>query len=171
MGLYGGGGGINIAAVAELMRATEESWMNGLIQIIDPNIGEGNYSVLNNRTTGGEPVVLWEGKARIQPIRAATPSAGTFENASIRGVRFKIPLGADIGVGPIREGLQIYVIDGGEDESLTHYNYIISNGINSSLAWNRTIEATVDLGAVRTAPAIAGYGYGLSGYGTEAYGS
>lgn len=157
MGLYGmlPGPGINIPAVAAQMRATEESWMNGLIQIVDPNIGDGTFNPITNVISGGEPVVLWQGKARIQHMRAPQSIAGSFENSEIRNVRFKIPLSADIPDDvPIREGLQIYVVDGGEDRILEQYHYVVKSGINSSLAWNRTIETSVDLGAPQERPEV-----------------
>ena len=151
MGIYGkfNPNIVDIPAIAAEMRATEAaSWLNGFVRILYPNIAGGTFNAWENRDTGGEPVVLWEGEARIQPLRSSQIISGAFEQLAIRGIRFKIPLGAQIASGTVlREGLQVQVVDGGEDEALTQFTYVISGALNSSLAWNRTIEATVDTGA------------------------
>lgn len=144
---------LDIPAIAATMRETEEPWMQGTIQIIYPNIEGGSFDPWTNTRAGGDVSVICQTKARIQPIRSAQNVNGAFEQAAIRAVRFKIPLDAFVVDNqPIREGLQVYILDGGEDEDLTRFRYVITNGINSSLAWNRTIEAIADLGAVQVAP-------------------
>lgn len=159
---------VDIPAIAAEMRATEEPWMNGIVQIIDPNIAGGIFDPWSNAEDGGDPAILWEGSARIQPLSGASGVLGEFQSTNVRGIRFKIPLGAHKENGepldPIRAGLQVYVVDGGEDAILEQYHYVINTGINSSLAWNRTIEATVDLTAVDPTPDPE-MGYGFGGYG------
>jgi hypothetical protein len=157
MGLYGGARPVlDIPAIAATMREQEEPWMQGLVQVVYPNIdGDTTFNPWTNERSGGEPIVVLQSKARIQPIRSAQNVNGAFEGGAIRGVRFKVPLNTFVLGGiPLREGLQVTVLDGGEDDDLMRYRYAITNGINSSLAWNRTIEAIVDLGAVQTPPEL-----------------
>ena len=66
---------INIPAMAESMRPLVEQWMSGLVQIIDPNLADGEYDPFANDTEGGDPSVIWSGSARIQPLRPSCPSA------------------------------------------------------------------------------------------------
>lgn len=149
MGIYSGTAPlVDIAGISAEMQTAVEAWQNGIVRIVDPNISDGDYDPWTNATAGGAPSTMWEGSARIQPIRSATAISGTYENISIRGVRFQIPLRAQLSPDlAFREGLQIIVIDGGMFPDLEKFQYVITNGINSSFAWNRTIEASVDLGA------------------------
>lgn len=153
MGLYSNfSAGIDPSAIAGVMRKTESSWLNGIIQIVDPNVGDGVFDPWANQEVGGDPSILWQGSARIQPLRSSQGNAGVFDQSEIRGVRFKIPLDAKLEEGVIREGLQVYVVDGGEDENLEYYVYVIANAFNSSFAWNRTIEAKVDTAVMLDTP-------------------
>jgi hypothetical protein len=44
--------------------------------------------------------------------------------------------------------LQVVVTDGGSDPILEQLGFVVSSSINSSYAWNRTIECDVDLKSV-----------------------
>jgi hypothetical protein len=159
MGVYSGlGAAVDIPAIAASMRPAVEAWFSGIVRIIDPNTGAGAFDPVANATTGSGPSLIWEGSARIQPVRSTTNAVVGYAQTKIRGIRFQVPLDI-LHQGVIRAGLQVFVIDGGEDSTLETYQYTINSGINSSGAWTRTIEADVDLTAVGVvAPETTGYG-------------
>lgn len=145
MGVYVGyGAGVDVAVIAAEMRPAVELWMNGEVMIVDPEIATGDFDPWTNTIENGDPAVIWIGKARIQQLGVSKANL-QFGSTEIAGIRFQIP--RDIAEqGTIRKGLQVYVINGGEDTTLQDFQYIVRQGVNSSGMWTRTIEASVDLG-------------------------
>lgn len=146
MGLFADPG-FSVPEIAAEMRQSVEEWMTGSIQIVDPNIKDQKHDRWTNQPTGAGATVLWAGKARIQPIRTPLDAKEPMGETSIAAVRFQIPIAA-LGDTPVRKGLRVLVVNPGEDPTLDRYQYIVRRSINSSMAWNRTIECEVDLGSV-----------------------
>lgn len=147
MGLYTSGRKIDIAGISAKMQPVVEAWQNGSIQLIDPNITAGSYNVWSNATTGRTHTVLWSGQARIQPVRWPVMVSGSAEQVAYKSVRFQIPLSAQFPNDMLaREGLRIRVVDGGMFPDLEVMLFVVTSGVNSSFAWNRTIETTADTG-------------------------
>jgi hypothetical protein len=148
MGVFANSG-VNFSEISSEMGKTLLNWMNATIQIIDPNTGDANWDPFTNTETGSEPTALWQGKVRIQSLRSSnatsTPEVA-YSQIGVRGMRVQMPIDAEIGF--IRKGLQIVVIDGGNDPELEQLQFIIESAINSSYAWNRTIECKVDIKSV-----------------------
>lgn len=140
------GGGINFAAISTEMRATMLPWMNGIIQIVDPNIGEQEWNAFTNEYSADTAEVLWQGPARIQHLRTSSAPYVGMSEIGIRGIRIQMPM--DVELGFVRKGLQVVVIDGGSDPELEQLSYVINSAINSSYAWSKTIEAEVDVKSV-----------------------
>ena len=140
------GGAIDFAAISTEMRSTMLPWMNGTIQIIDPNVEGQEWNPLTNVYSGGSSTIIWQGPARIQQIGSDRIAEVGYSQIGIRGIRFQIPM--DIELGFIRKGLQVIVTDGGSDPELEQLSYVITSAINSSYAWGRTIEAEVDVKSV-----------------------
>lgn len=155
MGVFANGG-INFAAISDEMRSTMLPWMNGTVQIVDPNVNNQEWDAFTNEYTGGTATVLWQGPARIQHLSSETSADAGYSEIGIRGIRLQIPMDAELGF--IRKGLQVIVTDGGSDPELEQLSYVITSAINSSYAWGRTIEAEVDVKSVAqsTWSAIAG---------------
>lgn len=144
MGVFANG--VDFSAMGAEMAKTALPWMNGTIQIVDPNVENATWDPWTNAYTGGSSTVVWSGPARIQHLKnELMPEAG-FSQVSIRGIRVQIPLGGDAPF--IRKGLQIIVTDGGNDVELEQLQFVITSAINSSYAWLRTIEAEVDVKSV-----------------------
>jgi hypothetical protein len=155
MGVFTGGG-INFAAISGEMRSTMLPWMNGTVQIVDPNTSEQEWDPFTNDYIGGESTVLWQGPARIQHLSSETMPDVGYSQVSIRGIRLQVPMDAELGF--VRKGLQVIVIDGGSDSELEQLQFVVTSAINSSYAWGRTIECEVDVKSVAnsTWSAIAG---------------
>lgn len=137
---------VNFAAIGAEMGKTALGWMNGTIQIIDPETQNSSWDEWTNEYTGGSGTVLWSGPARIQHLSAERLTVSGFEQTGIRGIRLQIPLTEDTGF--IRKGLQIIVTNGGNDFELEQLQFVVTSAINSSYAWLRTIEAEVDVKSV-----------------------
>jgi hypothetical protein len=145
MGVFANGG-INFSAISAEMRGTVENWFNATIQIIDPNVGDVEWDVYTNTQSSGTPTVLWSGKARVQHLSQNRTPDVAYSQTDIRGIRIQLPYDAELGL--IRKGLQVVVTDGGSDPVLEQLGFVVRASVNSSYAWNRTIECDVDLKSV-----------------------
>ena len=131
------------------MAATALPWMNGFIQIVDPNTEDSIWDPFTNEYINGGSTVLWSGPARIQHLaNESMPNVGSVQTG-IRGIRLQIPI--DAAAGFIRKGLQIVVTDAGNDYELEQLQFVVTSAINSSYAWLRTIECEVDVKSVANA--------------------
>lgn len=137
---------IDFAAIATEMRDTATRWYNGAVEIVDPNLEDVVWDAETNTYTGDTDVVLWSGKARIQPLRtASTPDLGVTQGA-VEAIRVQIPYDADLAL--IRKGLQVRVTDPGETAVLAQLQFVVRSAVNSSYGWNTTIECDVDVKSV-----------------------
>ena len=137
---------LDFSAMGAEMAKVYSQWLNASIQIVDPNVAGGEWDEWTNEKTGGAPIVLWSGSARIQHLNQDRMYDVGFSQTSIRAIRVQVPL--DVNAGFIRKGLQIIVTDGGNDYELEQLQFVITSAINSSYAWGRTIEAEVDMKSV-----------------------
>lgn len=144
MGVFNNG--VNFSSIGAEMAKTSLPWMNGTIQIIDPDLADQQWDEWTNEYTGSSATVLWSGPARIQHLRNERGPMVGYTDSSIRGIRFQIPI--DGYAGFIRKGLQVIVTDGGNDSELEQLQFIVTSSVNSSYAWLRTIEAEVDAKSV-----------------------
>lgn len=143
---------VDIAGMAREMREAVKLWQTGFVQIILPRIGEVTY--VDGELTVPDQTVLWQGPARIQAVRSALNADQGFKYTKITGIRFQVPLDNDAGL--IRAGMQVRVLDGGEDKSLERLQYTVATAVNSTMAWVRTIEAETDLGSDNGEPVTTG---------------
>jgi hypothetical protein len=134
---------IDFSKISAEMGATAQRWMNGAIEIVDPNLESLVFDPWTNDSSGTE-VVLWSGSARIQQVASDTrdPDGGK-SVLSNRRVRFQVPL--DETRAFVRAGLVVRVTDGGLFPDLENMEFSISSAINSSYAWLLTIECQADV--------------------------
>ena len=134
---------IDFSKISAEMGATAERWMNGAIEIVDPNLESLVFDPWTNDSSGTE-LVLWSGSARIQQVANDTrdPDGGR-SVLSNRRVRFQVPL--DDTRTFVRAGLVVRVTDGGLFPDLENMEFNILSAINSSYAWLLTIECEADV--------------------------
>jgi hypothetical protein len=134
---------IDFTKISAEMSVTAQRWMNGSIEIVDPNLESLVFDPWTNDSSGTE-VVLWSGAARIQQIAYETkdPDGGKSILAN-RRVRFQVPL--DETRSFVRAGLVVRVTDGGLFPDLEKMQFSVSSAINSSYAWLLTIECEADV--------------------------
>lgn len=141
-----------------------------LLSILDPNSSadDDSFNVFLNSGTA-EPTELWRGRAQLavfrQTLNAEIPAGAITQ---VRSVRFTVPLnGPDF---PIRKGLVVRVLECKHDPDATLYQYTVTSGLNSGLAFKRTIEAEADMGVILSAPLITS-GFGTAPFGTSPFGA
>lgn len=137
---------VNFAAISNEMATAVAGWMNGSIQIIDPNTADQTWDPVTNEYTGGTADIIWSGPARIQHLTTNKLVDAGFVEIDVRKMRFQIPNDPELPF--IRKGLQIIVTDGGSDSMLEQLSYVVTSAVNSSYAWLRTINAEVDMKSV-----------------------
>lgn len=150
MGVYGprSAAKVDIAAISEAMQAPTGDWYNATIEIVAPHIDEGTFNRATNTKTRPARDVLWTGPARIQAVRWPNVATARQEAVSTRTVVFHIPPDEDLDPGLIVEGYRVHVTDGGLSPQFEHGLFVITATTNTSYAWDRRIETTMDQGAV-----------------------
>lgn len=125
-----------------------DGFNNCLVAIYDPNTERDNdsFNIYLNKSTAA-PTELWRGMGQLQVFRQtlnAEMPAGSI--TQVRSVRITVPL--DGPTVPIRKGLIVRVLECEHDDDATKYQYTVTSGLNSGLAFKRTIEAEADMGVV-----------------------
>lgn len=124
------------------------AFANCIIAIYDPNSEDNgdNFNPFGPPTTNA-PTLLWQGNGQLAVFRQtlnADDVAGSV--TQVRSVRFTVDLdGPDL---PVRKGLIVRVISSPHDADAEKYEYTVTSGINSGLAWKRTIEAESDMSVI-----------------------
>lgn len=124
------------------------AFANCVIAIYDPNsdVNGDNFDPYNNSPTSA-PTLLWQGSGQMAVFRQtlnADDVAGSV--TQVRSVRFTVDLnGPNL---PVRKGLIVRVIECPHDPDAEKYEYTVTSGINSGLAWKRTIEAESDMSVI-----------------------
>lgn len=139
------GSKIDFAGISAEMATVVQRWFNASIIIVDPDVRDEVWDPVTNTYTGSSEVTLWSGAARVQPIGlGSNPEADyAFSAAGVRRVRFQVRL--DPSRDFIRKGLRVRVTDGGVDSDLEKLDFVVTNAINSSYAFLRTIECEADV--------------------------
>ena len=140
MGLFVGKNAapIDVMAVSKEMRKGVRLWQSAMVVLIDPNV------------TGALPLIIWSGLARVQPYRKDLSQNQVTNPTTTGTVRFQVDFAEDGVIPDVQTNFEVYVLptalSGIEypDPYISEYAHIITSGMNSSLAWVRTIETTVN---------------------------
>ena len=137
---------IDFQAIAKEMREAVAHWYNAEVEIIDPKNRalSGEWDPVTNDYEDVPDEVLWTGPARIQPIglTGARLTNMAVMQGSIKNIRVQVLYDEELPL--IRKGLEIRIVDGGQDQVLNDLRMIVNSAINSSYGWNRTIECELD---------------------------
>jgi hypothetical protein len=125
-----------------------EGFANSIIAIFDPNSENDSTNFDPRLNTTSAPVTeLWRGEGQLavfrQTLNADAPVGSVTQ---IRSVRFTVDL--DGPQMPVRKGLIVRVIECEHDPAAQAFEYTVTSGINSGLAWRRTIEAESDMSVI-----------------------
>jgi hypothetical protein len=119
------------------------------VHIYNPASGSQEYDAETN-TWSGNTTPLYEGKARIQPVSAINEVADTYNPTLIKTVRVQIAYNKNTledGVNPmpdIRPNDRMIVTNSPLNETLEKFIFVVTDVLNSSNSWERTLLCRVD---------------------------
>lgn len=137
----------DVAAIAETVRPIITPWYKGWVHIFNPNDNTGT-GIDIDAGPGATDITInpyWSGPARIQPIRNLLLSKETTNDTQVRTVLFQLGYAKDGTLPDVRPGHQIVVSNGGNNQLLMLFQYVVSGSLNATGAWNHTIFATTNL--------------------------
>lgn len=145
MGVFDGRGSqLDIMAMSAEMRQAVRQWETCKVAILNPGTNSAYFANKN-------PLAfVWTGMARVQPYRREIAVAAPTNPTTTQTVRFQIDFSEDGAIPLLKTGYQIIVLTEAQgnteqpDPHLSEYVHVIQSSMNSSLAWNRTIETTVN---------------------------
>jgi hypothetical protein len=146
---------VDIAGIATVMRPVVEAWFGARLKIWDVKRGSAasdDYDPEEDTSPTPNPGVLvldtGANGALVQTIRLPTRiSQGSQPNA-ILSIRFQLKREVAPESGQVlRAGLQVQVVDGGNDSGLVGHTFSLVETIDSSLAWDRIWDAVLVTGA------------------------
>jgi hypothetical protein len=136
---------VDFKAMADAMLPVINQWKNQAYGIlIDPkkaktvtNIQAGTRTVIQ--------VPIGSGPMRIQPIKTDLTARNQTNDTTTRPVQFWLDF-PDLGTIPdIYPGLEIVVTNGGNDPYSVNYQYSVTGAMNSSMAWQRTVNTITNM--------------------------
>jgi hypothetical protein len=119
------------------------------VQIYNPASGSQEYDAETNSWTG-TTTPLYEGMARIQPVNAVSEITDVYNPTFIKTVRVQIAynknqLEDSDGLMPdIRPNDKMSVVSAPYNPSLEKFVYVVTDVLNSSNSWERTLVCRVD---------------------------
>lgn len=138
----------DVAAMAEFARPFITPWYSGYIYIFrtSDNVKTGSIDGgKNSYTITISP--YWHGPARIQPKRLNLPTKETTNDTTSHLFEFQLEYAKDGTLPLTSPGDQIIVYNGGNNQLLTQYQYVITGDVDASDALNNTIWAFSNLEA------------------------
>lgn len=129
------------------MRGPVNAWKNqAYCIIVDPT---NKITIGRNVTTGVSGTVLQfplgSGPTRIQAIKTNLTERNQTNDTTARPVQFWLDFPKDATIPDVRPGFEMVVTNGGNDPYLVNYSYPVVGAINSSEAWQRTINTVSNL--------------------------
>lgn len=135
----------DVVALKEFMRPIVAPWLRqAWCAIVDPL----QKNVVDDPVTGVITSVtvdpIWTGFMRVKALRTDVTVKKAVNSTTQRVVQFQPVDFADVFPIDVRAGLEIVVMDGLNDPWLEEYRYLVAGSLNSSEAWNRTINCFVN---------------------------
>ena len=112
------------------------------VQIYNPGSSTQVYNAATN-TWSGTTTQLYSGRARIQPINAISEIADNYNPTFIKTVRVQIDAATSASPG-IRPNDRMRVTACPSNTSLLGFIYVVTDVLNSSNPWERTLVCRVD---------------------------
>lgn len=128
-------------AWVEALRGAPESAMSATVLIYDPKTSQRIYDPETDTWTDVQQTI-WSGPARVQPLRSANNKDQPGNETTVQTVLVSIPV--DAVIEPFRPGLQLDVLTAPLNPSLTTYQFVLQEIIDSSNPLERTLMFTVD---------------------------
>lgn len=142
MGLIGTADLIFTQEWVDGLKRVPESGMAATIRIFVPGKETGWDSTTNTPILAPD-VVIYEDKARVQPIRAASQKAVPTNTTSLQTVLFSIPI--ENKALDLKMSYQVRVLEAPLNPTLVKFKYVLSELLDSSNPLEKTFYCTVDL--------------------------
>lgn len=119
------------------------------VDVFNQSSTSKEYDPVTN-TWSGTNVSLYSGPARIQPVNTVSETVDNYNPTFLKTVRVVIPYGKNTvagsdGVVPdIRPNDRMTVSSSPHNETLEKFIYTVTDVLNSSNAWERTLLCRVD---------------------------
>lgn len=113
---------------------------NGIDQVYDATTNTWTSTAQN----------IYTGRARVQPVNAVNESGDNFNPSFFKTVRVQISYnknqitGATEAMPDIRPNYKMRITSAPYNETLTKFIYVVTDVLNSSNAWERTLLCKVD---------------------------
>lgn len=120
-----------------------ESAMAGRIRIYDPSTSEATYNPVTN-TYESNPVVVYEGKARLQPLRTAGFINNNANDSINQALEVQIPIGTTKS-SDFRPKLRLKILESPLNPSLLGFMGALREVLDSSNPFERTLVFDVNV--------------------------
>lgn len=123
---------------------SKPEYQNARIRMVDTALIQSDYNFETGEWTVTGDGLLYEGQARVKPVRWGTQTGGESQaNAStINAVRVQIPTYT----GRVNKGIQVTVLSA-PNEALVERVFTITSDLQGSDIATRTFEASADIDA------------------------
>lgn len=137
----------DVDAWAEFMKPHVQPWFRqAWCAVIDPTQRTETDDPITGVTESVQIAPIYTGWFRVQPIRTNINVKKAIDSTTQRVVQFQtVDFPKDLMLPDLKPGLEIAVMWGKNDPYLELYKYVITGSLNSSMAWQRTIDTTVNL--------------------------
>lgn len=122
-----------------------EAGMVGAILVTDPRGLDKVYDPDTDTWDYPTAPTVYEGKARVQPIRSDVQRVRPGDSTNVLAIRFSVPV-ASVGTD-IRPGMLVEVTSAPLNPSLLEYVFYVSEGVDSTNPIEKTFHAVTDLEA------------------------
>jgi hypothetical protein len=111
------------------------------VEIYNPGDSAHTYDAATN-TWSGAATEVYSGRARVQPINSVSASSDGFNPTLVKAVRVQISYTSPM--PDIRPNFKMRITSSPNNDTLTQFIYIVTDVLNSSNAWERTLLCKVD---------------------------
>lgn len=141
-------GGIDWDSIREVARPILNDFIDtgAWCSIIDPSATVEERHPITGSTISVTITPILTGWFRVQPLRTDNAVKRALDSTTQRAVQFwpqDFPV--DGTLPDIKPGFEVVVMSCKADPQLQNYQYVVTGAINSSMAWNRTINTFTNL--------------------------
>lgn len=119
------------------------------VEVYNQASSSQTYNASTN-TWSGSTTTIYSGPARIQPLNSVTETSTSYDPSFVKTIRVQLPYNKNTAAGAtgempdIRPNYRLKVTSSQYEDSLTSFVYIVTDVLNSSNAWERTLVCKVD---------------------------
>lgn len=136
----------SVAELAEIARPAIVPFQAAKVYLIDPADNTREGSIDGGKSSYQVTVhPYWSGHARIQPIRLNLNNKQPTDDTHTRVYLFQCDYAKDGTFPDVRPGHEFIVANGGNQQLLTQYQYVVTGLGNSTMAFDNNVYTLVDL--------------------------